>query len=126
MRIRGVRGATTVDQNDAQAILEATRKLLVAMQTENGIQTEDLAAAWFTVTPDLDAAFPATAARDLGWNHVPLMDAQEIPVAGALPCCIRVLLLWNTDKPQDAVRHVYLGGARALRPDWVTERGTGR
>jgi chorismate mutase len=126
MGIRGIRGATTVDENDAKAILEATRELLVMMERENDLAAEDLAAAWFTVTPDLDAAFPAAAARDLGWRQVPLMDAQEIPVSGSLPRCIRVLLLWNTDRAQDAVRHVYLAGARVLRPDWVAGRKAGR
>ncbi|MGC9360486.1 MAG: chorismate mutase [Anaerolineae bacterium] len=122
MTIRGIRGAITVDENNAKAILEATHELLTTMQRENDLDAEDLAAAWFTVTRDLDAAFPATAARDLGWDQVPLMDAQEIPVPGSLPRCIRVLLLWNTDRAQGAVRHVYLGKARVLRPDWVARR----
>jgi len=122
MTIRGVRGATTVDANNPEAILDATRELLTMIQRENNLAAEDLAAAWFTVTRDLDAAFPAAAARDLGWDQVPLMDAQEIPVPGALPRCIRVLLLWHTDRAQDAVHHVYLRGARVLRPDLVAGR----
>ncbi|MGI6380272.1 MAG: chorismate mutase [Anaerolineae bacterium] len=117
METRGIRGATTVSRNDREEILAATRELLLSLQTANGFAKERLAAAWFTVTPDLDAAFPAAAARDLGWDQVPLLDAQEIPVPGALPRCIRVLLLWNTDVPQSSVQHIYLRQAVALRPD---------
>jgi chorismate mutase len=117
MSCRGVRGATTVAENNPTAILEATRELLEAIVSANQLQGEDLAAALFTITPDLDAAFPAQAARDLGWTLVPLLDAQEVPVPGSLPRCIRILLLWNTPKRQDEVVHVYLRGARALRPD---------
>lgn len=117
METRGIRGATTVSRNDGEEILAATRELLLSLQTANGFAKERLAAAWFTVTPDLDAAFPAAAARDLGWDQVPLLDAQEIPVPGALPRCIRVLLLWNTDVPQSSVQHIYLRQAVALRPD---------
>ncbi len=117
METRGIRGATTVSRNDREEILAATHELLLSLQTANGFAKERLAAAWFTVTPDLDAAFPAAAARDLGWDQVPLLDAQEIPVPGALPRCIRVLLLWNTDVPQSSVQHVYLRQAAALRPD---------
>jgi len=126
MTTRGIRGAITVDANDANAILSATRELLLTLQTENGLQTDELAAAWFTVTPDLNAAFPAAAARSLGWDQLPLLDAQEVPVADALPRCIRVLLLWNTDKPQHAIRHVYLRRAASLRPDWVAEKEESR
>ena len=90
----------------------------------NHIQAEDVAAVFFTVTDDLDAAFPAQAARMLGWQQVPLLDAREIPVPGSLPRCIRVLLLWNTDTPQSEVVHVYLGEARRLRPDLVQPAGT--
>ncbi len=117
METRGIRGATTVSRNDREEILAATRELLLALQTANGFAKESLAAAWFTVTPDLDAAFPAAAARDLGWDQVPLLDVQEIPVPSALPRCIRVLLLWNTDVPQPRVQHIYLREAAALRPD---------
>lgn len=114
---RGVRGATTVERNEAAEILAATRELLEALVTANGIDPADLASALFTLTPDLDAAFPARAAREMGWVDVALLDAQEVPVPGALPRCIRVLLHWNTDKPAREVVHVYLHGARALRPD---------
>lgn len=117
MTCRGVRGATTAEQNKREAILAATRELLLAMVQANDIRPEDLAAVFFTCTPDLTAAFPAEAARSLGWTHVPLLDAQEIPVPGALPRCIRVLMLWNTDRPPEAIRHLYLRRAASLRPD---------
>jgi len=81
------------------------------------VAIEDVASAFFTVTPDLTTAFPARAARELGWQHVALLDAQEIPVPGSLPRCVRVLIHWNTDKPQAEIRHVYLRGAASLRPD---------
>ena len=117
MPVRGVRGATTVPANDAQSILSATEELLAEMVAANGILVEDAAAVLFTTTRDLDAAFPAKAARLLGWQHVPLLDAREIPVHGSLPRCIRVLLLWNTDVPQCSVVHVYLREAQKLRQD---------
>ncbi len=88
----------------------------------NEVSTEDVAGALFSVTPDLDAAFPARAARDLGWHNVPLMCTQEIPVPGALERCIRVLVLWNTPKAQQDVVHVYLREAKSLRPDLVGGR----
>ena len=117
MFCRGVRGATTVDANTAEAILEATRELLTRIVEVNGIAVEDVASAFFTVTGDLTAAFPAQAARQLGWRHVALLDAQEMAVPGGLPRCIRVLIHWNTSVPQAEVCHVYLRGAATLRPD---------
>ena len=118
MALRGVRGAATVDFNEAEEILQATRNMLEKILQENPqLKSEDLASAFFTLTPDLDAVFPARAARQIGWENVPLMDALEIPVPGSLPMCIRVLLHWNTDLPQTAVQHVYLGKAVKLRPD---------
>jgi len=122
MMIRGVRGATTVAENTAQAIGEATGALLEEMVAANGICPEEVAAAYFTVTPDLDAAFPATAARALGWQYVPLLDACEIPVPGSLPRCVRVLVLWNTDRAQEEIVHVYQGEATRLRPDLAPGR----
>lgn len=119
MPVRGVRGATTAMANEAGAILSATRELLVEMVARNGIDVDDLAAGYFTVTDDLDAAFPARAARELGWHHTPLLDAREIPVPGSLSRCIRVLLLWNTDRTPDQVVHVYRNEAIVLRPDLV-------
>ena len=117
MIVRGIRGATAAPYNDAESILAATRELLEEMVSLNGVQTEDIGAVYFTVSDDLDAEFPAKAARLLGWNHVPLLDAREIPVPGSLPRCIRALLLWNTDVSQQEVVHVYQGEARCLRPD---------
>lgn len=117
MTCRGVRGAITVDANERQAILAATRQMLALVIRRNDIEKEDVASAQFTVTKDLDAEFPALAARQLGWIDVPLLCGYEISVPGSLEQCIRVMLHWNTDKPQDAIQHVYLGGAERLRPD---------
>jgi chorismate mutase len=117
--MRGVRGATTVAANEAEGILAATRALLEAMVSANGILPEDIAAVFFTVTDDLNAVFPAKAARQLGWEYVPLMDACEVSVPGSLPRCIRILLLWNTVVPQKTIVHIYQGEARSLRPDLV-------
>ncbi|QDV70916.1 Chorismate mutase AroH [Rosistilla carotiformis] len=114
---RGVRGAITVDENSKSQILLATRQMLALMMRQNDIQATDLASAIFTVTKDLDAEFPALAARQLGWIDVPLMCGYEISVSGSLPRCIRVLLHWNTDVPQDKIHHVYLRDAASLRPD---------
>jgi len=118
MAVRGVRGATTAIEDTAEAILAATRGLLLAMlQANPGLRAEDIASAFFTVTDDLRAAFPAQAARQLGWTETPLLCAQEIPTPGSPERCIRVLLLWNTRLRQKQVRHVYLGEAARLRPD---------
>lgn len=118
MPVRGIRGAISVAEDRASAILDCTRSLLEAIQQVNpGLRTEDIASVWFTATPDLAAVAPARAARDLGWTHVPLMCTAEMPVAGSLPRIVRVLIHWNTDLPQTAVHHVYLGTAVALRPD---------
>lgn len=114
---RGVRGATTVMCNEREEILKATRELLALMIHLNNIQSEDVASAIFTTTPDLNAAFPATAARQLGWLDVPLMCSHEIDVPGSLGMCIRVLIHWNTDTPQHDIQHVYLKDAQSLRPD---------
>ena len=118
MPIRGVRGAATVEVDYPEEILDASRQLLQAIMEANpALQPGDLASAFFTVTNDLHSAYPAQAARELGWDFVPLMCAQEIPVPGSLPRCIRVLLHWNTELPQREIRHVYLGAAAELRPD---------
>jgi chorismate mutase len=119
MPCRGIRGATTVEADSAAAILAATRELLIQIMEANHLAAEDIASALFTVTPDLTSAFPAQAARELGWRYAALLDAQEVPVPGSLSRCIRVLIHWNTDRPQREVRHVYLRGAAALRPDLV-------
>jgi chorismate mutase len=118
MPIRGVRGATTVNQDQADQLLAATQELLEAILTANpGMRTEEIASVLFTVTNDLCSAFPALAARRIGWDSVPMMCASEIPVPGSLPRCIRVLLHWDTDVPQSGIRHIYLREAVKLRPD---------
>ena len=118
---RGVRGATTVTANDAEQIIAATRELLIALQEENRFDLTDLASIFFSTTSDLDAVFPARAARDLGWTQVAMLCNHELPVPGSLPRCIRVLIHWNTDRQIDQIHHVYLRGAQALRPDWAKE-----
>ncbi len=118
MSVRGIRGATTAKQNQAQEILASTSELLGAILLANpSLRTSDLAAAWFTLTSDLDAVYPAQAARQLGWSMVPTLCSVEIGVPGGLPRCIRVLLQWNTDLAQEAIHHVYLREAVSLRPD---------
>jgi chorismate mutase len=118
MPVRGVRGAITVQSDQPEDIYKATRELLQALLVANPtLHSDDLASALFTVTEDLNSAYPARAARQLGWEQVPLMCAREIPVPEGLSRCIRVLLHWNTDLPQSSVRHVYLGEAAVLRSD---------
>ncbi|MEM9825946.1 MAG: chorismate mutase [Planctomycetota bacterium] len=114
---RGVRGATTVEADDRDQILTATRQMLALIIRRNDIDPADLASAQFTVTKDLTAEFPALAARQLGWLEVPLLCGYEISVPGSLPLCVRVLLHWNTSKPAAAIHHVYLHEAERLRPD---------
>jgi chorismate mutase len=122
MDMRGVRGATTADEDQADQVVAATRELLEAMLVANpGMRTECIASVFFTVTEDISSAFPALAARQMGWDSVPMICAREIPVPGSLPRCIRVLLHWNTDAPQTAVRHVYLREAVRLRPDLASQ-----
>ena len=117
-RVRGIRGATTVDRNTPEAIVAATRELLEEMAGRNDIRADDVASAWFSTTRDLDAEFPAVAARsDMGWTDVALMCGHEIGVPGSLPHCLRVLLHVNTQRAQKEIQHVYLRGATVLRPD---------
>ena len=117
MPCRGVRGATTADSNSRDDILTATRQLLALMIHINEIAAGDVASAIFSTTEDLDAEFPALAARQLGWLDVPLICTHEINVPGSLVRCVRILLHWNTDKKQDEVTHVYIREASKLRPD---------
>lgn len=119
MRCLGLRGATTADDNSAGAILAATRELLERLVARNALDLADIASAFFTVTDDLDAAYPALAARELGWNEVALLCAREIPVPGSVARCIRVLLHINTTKGQGDLRHVYLREAVSLRPGFA-------
>ena len=114
---RGVRGATTVQENTRDAILKATRQMLALMIRRNQIDAADISSAIFTVTRDVNAEFPALAARQLGWLGVPLLCGYEIDVPGSLPNCIRVLIHWNTNKAQEAIEHVYIHDAVRLRPD---------
>jgi len=117
MPCRGVRGATTVDANTSAEILEATRQLLALMIRQNGIEEKDVASVIFSTTVDLDAEFPALAARQLGWLSVALMCLHELDVPGSLRHCIRILLHWNTEKLSDDIIHVYIRDAARLRPD---------
>lgn len=117
MMCRGVRGATTVERNEREAILRGTRQMLALMIRRNGIVADDVGSAIFTVTKDIDAEFPALAARQLGWLGVPLLCGYEISVEGSLPLCIRVLIHWNTSKSASDIQHVYMHDAVRLRPD---------
>ena len=117
MTCRGVRGATTVEENSRDAILRGARQVLALMIRRNGIEADDVASAIFSLTPDLDAEFPALAARQLGWLDVPLLCTNEIPVPGGLSKCVRILVNWNTDKSQKEVVHIYIKEAVQLRPD---------
>lgn len=120
MPTRGIRGATTVAADQPELILAATRELLEAiLQANAGMTPADIASAFFTVTDDLRATFPAQAAREMGWSQVPMMCAREIPVPGSLPRVIRVMVHWNTERPQHEIVHVYLREAVRLRPDLV-------
>jgi chorismate mutase len=117
MPCRGVRGATLVERNEREAILAANRQLLALLIRRNEIDSRDVASAIFTTTPDLDAEFPALAARQLGWLDVPLLCGHEIDVPCGLARCARVLIHWNTAKEQSDIHHVYIHGAEQLRPD---------
>ncbi|MGD8457264.1 MAG: chorismate mutase [Anaerolineales bacterium] len=120
MKVRGIRGATTIMDDSREAVLAATVELLEAILRANpGLEAKDIGSAIFTVTEDIHSAFPAQAARQLGWDQVPLMSMREIPVPGSLPLCIRVLIHWNTAKSQEEIQHVYLHEAQSLRPDLV-------
>jgi chorismate mutase len=117
MPVRGIRGAISVEANTAAAIGAATTRLLMAMSEANGLEPAAIISAFFTVTTDLNATFPAAAARALGWLDVPLLDAQEIEVPTGMPRVIRVLLHVETDRARHDMQHVYLDEAVALRPD---------
>jgi chorismate mutase len=121
MIMRGVRGATTAEDDTADGIWRATRELLEAVIEANGIEEEYVASVIFTTTPDLTAAYPAKAARDLGWHQTALMGCQEIAVPGGIPMCIRVLIHWNTAKKLGEIRHIYMRGTEKLRPDFYPD-----
>jgi chorismate mutase len=114
---RGIRGATTVETNSEEEILAATRELLYIIMRANGIEAEDVASAIFTTTSDLNATYPALAARQLGWYDAALLCGHEMDVPGGLPLCIRILVHWNTTRSAKEIVHVYLRKAKDLRPD---------
>lgn len=124
MKVRGIRGATTVDANTRDEIVAATSELLAAVVEANHIDRDDVASVFFTTTADLNAEFPAVAARAAGWVDVPLLCGHEMSVPGALPRCLRLLMHVNTDLRPEEIRHIYLRGARALRPDLVAGDAT--
>lgn len=117
VRCRGIRGATTCEANTREAILAATQELLEQMIAANGLTSDEIASAFFTTTPDLNAEYPAVAARALGWGDTALLCGHEMTVPGGLTQCIRVLVLWNTTLKANELRHIYIRGARNLRPD---------
>jgi chorismate mutase len=119
MKVRGIRGAVTVAADEPAAIHAATHELLNEIVARNDIEVEDIASVMFTLTPDVRAAFPALAARDMGWTHVPMLHAVEVDVPGAIERCIRVLMHVNTVRSMRDVEHVYLREAERLRPDLV-------
>ena len=121
MSVRGIRGATTADENTREAILDATADLLRHMVEANGTQVEDIAAIYFTVTQDLDAEFPPLAARQMGWTDLALLCATEIPVPGSQGRCIRVLMIVNSEKSQEDVQFIYLKDAANLRDRGMKE-----
>lgn len=116
---RGIRGATTASANTAEDMLEATDQMMRMLIALNDLRPEDVASAYFTTTPDLNATFPAIAAREIGWLEVPLICGHEMAVTGSLQKCIRVLLHVNTAKTAAEIKHVYLKGARQLRAEWA-------
>ena len=120
-RVRGIRGATTADSNTKDAILQATKELLARLIEANEIRLDDVAAAFFTTTEDLDAEFPPLAARKMGWEYVALLNGREMRVPDSLAQCIRVLLLVNTDKAPQDLTNMYLRGAANLRDRGIEE-----
>ena len=118
MTIRGIRGAITIEQDTEEEVLSASKEMLKGILSANpGLVPEAIASAIFTTTADVSSTYPAAAARQMGWNNVPLMCAREIPVPDSLPMCIRVLIHWNTKQPQDSIHHIYMKEANKLRPD---------
>jgi chorismate mutase len=117
MYCRGIRGATTVEANTKEAIVEATRELLDRLVEANDLDPADVGSIFFTATPDLDAEFPAVAARQLGWTDAAMLCAHEMGVPGAMPMCLRIMIHWNTTRSAKDIKHVYIRGAQGLRPD---------
>ncbi len=121
MWLRGVRGATVAKANTREAIVGATREMLLKIVETNGIEHDDIASAFFSTTRDLNAEFPAIAARQIGWSDAALMCMHEMDVPNSLPMCVRVLVHWNTTKRANEIKHVYMNGAEKLRPDLIRE-----
>ena len=122
MPTRGIRGATTISKDNETEVLQATVEMLKKIISANpNLRAKDIASALFTVTGDIRSTFPARAAQSIGWENVPRTCAKEIPVDGSLPLCIRVLIHWNTNLEQNEIKHLYLRGARVLRPDLTQE-----
>ncbi|MCX6010472.1 MAG: chorismate mutase [Chloroflexi bacterium] len=117
MWCRGIRGAITVSENTKEAIIAASKALLQNLMEANEVEISDVACILFTTTPDLNAAFPAAAARELGWTQLPLLCGHEMNVPGSLSRCLRVLVLFNTNKKNEEIIHVYLGDAVTLRDE---------
>ncbi len=117
MWCRGIRGAITVSENTKEAIIAASKELLQNLMEANEVEISDVACILFTTTPDLNAAFPAAAARELDWRQVPLLCGHEMNVPGSLSSCLRILVLFNTNKRNEEIVHVYLGGAETLRAE---------
>jgi chorismate mutase len=126
--VRGIRGATTAEANTPEAITEATEELLNELIRLNGLDKDEVCFAYFTTTHDLTAEFPAYAARRLGWLEVPLLCGHDmdvrLPNPRGVPMCVRILLLYNTAKPQSEMRFAYLRGAQAIKADLETLKGT--
>jgi len=126
--VRGIRGATTATANTAEAIIDATEELLSELVHLNDLDPTEIASAFFTTTPDLNAEFPAHAARRLGWLEVPMLCGHDMqvqqPNARGVPMCVRVLLLYNTPRPQSAMRFSYLRGAQAIKQDLEYQKGS--
>ncbi|AGB41354.1 monofunctional chorismate mutase, clade 1 [Halobacteroides halobius DSM 5150] len=123
MKVRGIRGAITVEKNSSEQILSATQELLQELEETNDLKEDNVASVIFSMTPDLDQAFPAQAAREMGWNEVPLFCTQELAIEGALAKCIRILIHYNTEKALTEINHIYLKAAKELRPDLIEKGG---
>ncbi|MCK5124233.1 MAG: chorismate mutase [Dehalococcoidia bacterium] len=116
LQCRGIRGAITVSADSKESILDATKKLLMEMAVTNGTEIKDIAAIFFTTTPDLNAEFPASATRELGWpSNLAMLCGHEMNVPNDLPRCLRILMLVNTEKGPEEIAHVYLGEAKKLK-----------
>ena len=121
MKVRGIRGAITVTEDTEKAIITATTELLNEIIAANGLEEDNVASVTFSLTPDLNSAFPAVAARELGWDNVALFCCQELAINDALDRCIRILIHYNTDKKLAELNHIYLKDAKKLRPDLAEE-----